>query len=49
MDRFFTKTFSRFFFGFLGIIIIALAVLIAAGYIAKEQPTSPVDNTATPQ
>ncbi len=49
MNRFFTKTFIRFFFGFLAIIIIALGVLIAAGYAVKQRSVPSVDNTTAVQ
>jgi len=43
--RFFTKTFTRFFFGFLCIIGIAFAVMI----VASNEGPRPVDNVAVPQ
>ncbi len=49
MNRFFTKTFSRFFFGFLAILILALGILIVVGYATKAQPIAPVDNTTAVQ
>ena len=45
MDRFFTKTFFKFFFVFLIIIGVAFGVLV---YTAAQAP-SPVDNVALPQ
>jgi hypothetical protein len=48
MDKFFTKTFFKFFFTFLVIISAAFGVLIYAA--SKEPPqVSPVDNVALPQ
>jgi hypothetical protein len=43
--KFFTKTFTRFFFGFLCIIGLAFAVMI----VAANQPPQPVDNVAVPR
>ncbi len=48
MDKFFTKTFFKFFFAFLVIIGVAFGVLIYAA--SKEPPqVSSVDNVAQPQ
>ena len=48
MDKFFTKTFFKFFFAFLFIIGAAFGVLIYAA--SKEPPqVAPVDNVALPQ
>ncbi|MGC9602288.1 MAG: hypothetical protein ABSE76_00885 [Minisyncoccia bacterium] len=48
MDRFFTKTFFKFFFAFLVIIGAAFGVLLYAA--SQESPqVSPVDNVALPQ
>lgn len=48
MDKFFTKTFSKFFFAFLIIIGAAFGILL---YAASQEPpaVSPVDNVALPQ
>jgi hypothetical protein len=45
--RFFTKTFTRFFVGFLCIIAAAFTVMAVAGQYAPHQAS--VDNTARPQ
>jgi len=45
MDRYFTKTFFKFFFGFLIIIAIAFGVLIGTSKIGS----GPVDTVAYPQ
>ncbi len=46
MDRYFTKTFYKFFFGFVVIITLAVGVLMTANvYLAPEG----VDNVASPQ
>jgi hypothetical protein len=45
MNRFFTKTFFKFFFAFLIIIGIAFGVLV---FTAGQTP-SPVDNVALPK
>lgn len=45
MDQYFTKTFFKFFFGFLVIIGVAFGILIGASTLAPE----PVDNVASPQ
>jgi hypothetical protein len=45
MNKYFTKTFFRFFFGFLAIIAVAFGVLLTSTWVL---PT-PVDNIATPQ
>jgi hypothetical protein len=48
MNRFFTKTFFKFFFAFLVIIGVAFGVLL---YAASQEPpqVAPVDNVALPQ
>lgn len=46
-SRFFTPTFTKFFFGFLFIIGIAFAVMLVATNLSA--PAAPVDNIATPQ
>jgi len=43
--KFFTKTFTRFFFGFLCIIGLAFAVMLVASNAAPQ----PVDNVAVPR
>jgi hypothetical protein len=45
MKNYFTKTFFRFFFGFLVIIAIAFGVLAAASAVMP----APVDNLAKPE
>ncbi len=45
MDRFFTKTFFRFFFAFLVIIGVAFGILLFTA--SKVSPT--IDNVAAPQ
>ena len=45
MDRFFTKTFFKFFFAFLVIIGVAFGILV---FTANQNPR-PVDNVALPQ
>ncbi len=45
----FDKTFFHFLFGFVAIIGLGFAVLIAAGYEKGQTPPSPVDNVAQPQ
>jgi hypothetical protein len=47
VNRFFTKTFTKFLFGFLAILAVALGVMIAAGMWSNQ--TNPVDNLAQPQ
>ena len=48
MDKFFTKTFFKFFFAFLFIIAAAFGVLLYAA--SQEAPqVAPVDNVAQPQ
>jgi hypothetical protein len=48
MDRYFTRTFYRFLFGFLAIIVVAFSVLVVLGLnTPKELP--PVDNAALSQ
>lgn len=47
MKRYFTSTFTRFFFGFLAIIAVAFGIIIA---VASQTPNlAPVDNVALPQ
>ncbi|MEK7109540.1 MAG: hypothetical protein AAB919_03900 [Patescibacteria group bacterium] len=43
--RFFTKTFTKFFLGFLCIIGLAFAVMLVASGVAPQ----PVDNVAVPR
>jgi len=43
--RFFTRTFTKFFFGFLCIIGLAFAVML----VAANQGPQPVDNVAVPR
>jgi hypothetical protein len=45
MDRYFTKTFTKFLFGFLTIIAIAFGVIIVSAPYFPE----PVDNVALPR
>ncbi len=45
MTKYFTKTFFKFLFGFLAIIMAAFAVLAV---VAQDAP-KPVDNIAQPQ
>jgi hypothetical protein len=47
MERYFTKAFFKFFFGFLVIIAVAFGVLVVTSHMGPESPT--IDNTATPQ
>ncbi len=47
MNNYFTKTFFKFFFGFLVIISVAFGVLIGAS--ALSPAPVPVDNIAAPQ
>jgi hypothetical protein len=47
MEQYFTKTFFRFFFGFLVIIAVAFGVLIVTSHLSPSPGT--IDNTATPQ
>ncbi len=48
MDRYFTKTFVRFFVAFLVILGMAFGVIILASSEVPA-PTEPVDNVALPQ
>jgi hypothetical protein len=45
--RFFTKTFIRFFLGFLAIIAVAFGIILIASDLSAPQ-TQPVDNIAQP-
>lgn len=45
MSKYFTKTFFRFFFGFLAIIALAFGILITTSQFS----TPAVDNTAAPK
>ena len=45
MQKYFTKTFFRFFFGFLVIIAVAFGILIA---VSAFNPTA-IDNIAKPE
>lgn len=45
MERYFTKTFFKFFLGFLVIIGVAFGILIGASYVAPV----PVDTIAHPK
>lgn len=45
MDKYFTRTFFKFLFGFIFIIVAAFSVLIVLGQNAPR----PVDNIAQPQ
>ncbi|HXK31668.1 MAG TPA: hypothetical protein VJZ94_02985 [Candidatus Paceibacterota bacterium] len=47
MDRFFTKTFFRFFFGFVVIIAAAFSVMIAASHLGAQDDD--LDSVAHPQ
>jgi hypothetical protein len=47
MERYFTKTFFRFFFGFVVIIGVAFVVLAVAS--SWRTQATPVDNVALPQ
>lgn len=44
MERFFTKTFLKFFLGFVAIIAVAFGVLIVTSAVAPD-----VDNVAAPR
>ncbi len=46
MERFFTKTFFKFFFGFVAIISVAFGVMIAASSFSTESNTP--TTTASP-
>ena len=46
MNRFFAKTFYKFFFSFLVIIAIAFGVMLVA---SSALPRAPVDSVASPQ
>lgn len=46
MERYFTKTFFRFFAGFVAIIAIAFGVMYIAG---SRLSSGPVDNVAAPR
>ena len=45
MNRYFTRTFLLFLFGFLVIISIAFAVV---AYVGSKVPPAPIDNSAQP-
>ena len=45
MNQYFTKTFFRFFFGFLTIIALAFGVIMVASSVSPK----PVDSVASPQ
>ncbi len=48
MNRFFTKTFVRFLFGFLIILAIAFGIIIIVGQYLQHQPKN-VDNVSRSQ
>jgi hypothetical protein len=47
MNRYFTQTFYRFFFGFMVIIAVAFGLLLTTSVFVPEEPELPV--TATPE
>lgn len=49
MNLYFTKTFFKFFFGFLIIIGVAFGVLIGASLFVAQPAPAAVDNLASPQ
>lgn len=49
MNRYFTKTFSRFLIAFLSILVVSFGVLAVAQTGLSRPVSHPVDNVALPQ
>jgi hypothetical protein len=46
MSQYFDSTFFRFFFGFLAILMVSLALLMVTNYFANKEP-EPAENTSS--